>query len=258
MFNTITGGVLAKAVVYIKVDSIVVYTSWIIIAIASLILYILAVSQWLPSLLIAKRRVSGKVSDRGIKKYVFSEGRSVVYEPGRTSRGYMKKYMLFCYKDKKYMRCLFDDAVRSAYFEMLVYNNQNKIIKIADVYIPVGETHYSESILLPDDAAYVNLTLFKINGVSLPKNEEDVKWLKGHMLKRRLIYSALATFITFVESSFILSVIRYFLNLFLQSSFKTTFEQYVGTTGEGFNIIVTILVSAFVSISGIVIHLKNN
>ena len=258
MFNTITGGVLAKAVVYIKLDSIVVYTSWIIIAITSLILYILAVSQWLPSLLIAKRRVSGKITDRGIKKYVFPEGRGVVYEPGRTSRGYMKKYMLFCHNGKKYLRCSFDDEVRSAYFEVLIYDNQNRIIKTADIYETIGETHYSEAILLPDDASHVNLTLFKINGVALPKNSEDVKWLKKHMLKRRLIYASLASLITFIESSFLISVIKYFLNLFLQSSFKTTFEQYVGKSGDGFGLLITAVAAVFVSVSGILLHLKNN
>ena len=257
MFNTITNGILAKAI-YIKVDSIVIYISWIIIALTSFILYILAVSQWLPSLLIAKRRISGKVSDRGIKKYVFPEGRGVVYEPGRTSRGYMKKYMLLCYNGKKYLRCSFDDAVRSAYFELLIYNNQNKLIKTSDIYVPVGDTHYSEAILLPDDTAYVTLTLFKINGVALPKNEEDVKWLKSHMLKRRGIYAAMTTLLTFIEGSIIISVIKYFLNLFLQSSFKTTFEQYVGKTGDGFSFLVTIIAAVFVSVSGILIHLKNN
>ena len=258
MFNAITGGVLAKTVVYIKLDSIVIYISWIIIAITSLILYVLAVSQWLPSLLVAKRRVSGKMSDRGIKKYVFPEGRGVVYEPGRTSRGYMKKYMLFSYEGKKYLRCSFDAAVRSAYFEVLIYDNRNRIIKTADIYETIGDTHYSEAILLPDDASYVNLTLFKINGIALSKNVEDVKWLKNHMLKRRLTYVSLATIITFIESSFLVSVIKYFLNLFLESNFKTTFEQYVGRSGDGFTIIITIVAAAFVSISGILLHLKNN
>lgn len=257
MFNTVAYGLLAKTV-YIKIDSIVVYISWIIIAITSLILYILAVSQWLPSLLMAKRRVSGKISDRGIKKYVFPEGRGVVYEPGRTSRGYMKKYMLLCYNGKKYLRCSFDEAVRSAYFELLIYDNQDRLIKTSDIYLHIGDTHYSEAILLPDDASYVTLTLFKINGVALPKNEDDVKWLKKHMLKRRLIYAAWATVITFIESSFIISVIKYFLNMFLQSNFKVTFEQYVGKSGDGFSLLVTVIAAAFVSISGILIHLKNN
>ncbi|MBE6592443.1 MAG: hypothetical protein E7642_00435 [Ruminococcaceae bacterium] len=258
MFNALTDVILAKTTVYVKVDSIVIYVSWIMIAVTSLILYVLAVSQWLPNLLIAKRRVSGKIADRGIGKYVFPEGRGVAYETGRTGRGYIKKYMLFCYKGKKYLRCSFDGAVRSAYVEVLVYDNQDRLIETTDIYLKVGDTHYSEAVTLPDDTAYTTLSLIKVNGIALKKSKEDRKWFSEHMLKRRTLFVLLTSLATFIEGSVIISVIRYFLDLFLENQYKITFEEYVGKSGDGFGLFITFAAAAFVSIIGILLHLKNN
>ncbi len=259
MYGLMTANALAKKVVtYINIDSVVLYTSFGIVAVASVILYILAVSEWMPSLLIAKRRVSGALYDRGIEKYVFPEGRGVVYQPGLASRRYMKKYMLFSYEDKKYIRCMFDQNVRSAYSEIIIYDNQNKIIKTVDLFTPVGDTSYSEAILLPEQTSHVCVSVLKVNGKDVEGDPRESKWLKRHLWKRRGIFAAMAVAVTFVESTLLVSLLNYFLDLFLEKGFKTTFEAYVGSSNAPLNFLVTLLVGIFVAVVGIVAHMKNN
>ena len=253
----VTSMALAK-VVYIRIDNVVIYMSLAIIAAASIILYVMSMSQWLPRFLIAKRRVSGKLSDRGIKKYVFPDGRGVVYEPGLISRTYMKKYMLFSYKGKRYIRCMFDDEVRNVYFEIVIFNNQNKIIKTMDVFVPIENTHYSEAILLPDDTSHVNIAVMRVNGVNVKQSDNDRKWLVRHLWRGRLIYTGVVSAATLLESYFLMTVVKYFLDLFLTSSYKTTFEEYVGYSGDGFALIVALVACVIASVSGVLLHSKNN
>lgn len=259
MNRLMTAGILAKKIVkYVNIDAIVLYTSFGIVAVASVILYILAVSEWLPSLLIAKRKASGALYDRGVKKYVFPEGRGVVYQPGLASRRYMKKYMLFCYEGRKYIRCMFDPNVSSAYSEILVYDTQNNIIKTVDLFTPVGDTTYSEAILLPDQTSHVTVTVLQVNGNNVESDPRERKWLTKYMWKRRGIFSLWAIGLTFLESTLLISLIKYFLDLFLEKGYKTTFENYVGSSGSELNLIITLIAGVFVAVSGILLHMKNN
>jgi hypothetical protein len=252
-------GALAKKVfTYLDIDSIAMYSSLVIVALASVVLYIIAISEWLPSLLVAKRKVSGRLYDRGIKKYAFPEGRGVVYQPGILSRKYVKKYMLFSYEGNKYIRCMFDGEVKTAFFELVIYDNQNVIIKTEDVFVELTQGFYSQAILLPAQTSHACLTVLEINGSGVKRDADEVKWYRAHMRKRRGLFAALAAFITLVESALVTGIINYFLDFWLEKRYHTTFEQYVGHSGGTLALAVMLIAAAFVVLSGLLMHSKNN
>ena len=259
MYASIVSGALAKKVIsYINVDAIVLYTALGIVAISSIVLYILAVGEWLPSLLIARRHTSGELKDRGLKKYTFPEGRGVVYQPAQQSRKYMKKYMLFCFEGKKYIRCMFDSEVRTAFFELLIYDNQNNLIKSEDIFVNVGKSSYTEAIAIPEQASHASVTVLQINGKNIAVSPADKQWFKKYIWRRRGIYAALTLAVTFAESTLIVSLMKYFIDVFLKAYYKTTFLDYTGKSGADVQFILTVAVGLVISALGMLIHYRKN
>ena len=258
MYASMISGALAKKISYINIDAVVTYTALAIVALSSIVLYVLAVGEWLPSLLIVKRHTAGDLRDRGLKKYVFPEGRGVVYQPSMRSRKYMKKYMLFCFEGKRYIRCMFNSEVKSAYFELLIYDNQNNIIKSVDIYAPIGNTPYTEAILIPEQTSHACVTVLQVNGRDVEQSAADKKWLRDELWRRRGIYTVLTVAATFIESTLAISLLKYFWDLFFKTYYNTTFKEYVGRSGAGVQFFITVAVGLAVSALGILLHRPRN
>lgn len=241
-----------------KVDEIVIDASLVIIAVVSILLYIMAISDWLLSLLNVKRHGAPTLRDRGIKKFTYPEGRSVVYEPAGFDNRFLKKYMLFVRGESKYLKCLFAERVRSAYCELFVFDNQNKLIKTVDLFLEPNGDRYADAILLPDATSHVSILVLKVNGRSVELSKSDRESFKSHMWKRRGLFALLTVAVTLVEGFILTSLIRYFLNIFMEDRFGMTFAQYVGSSGRIVDIAISVLAGLCVAAIGIALHLRRD
>ena len=240
------------------VDQIVIYASFVIIAVVSILLYIMAVSDWLLSLLNVKRHGAPILRDRGIKKFTYPEGRSVVYEPAGFDNRFLKKYMLFVRGDNKYLKCLFADRVRSAYCELFVFDNQNRLIKTVDLFLEPNGDRYADAILLPDATSHVSILVLKVNGRNVKQSAADRESFKSHLWRRRGLFALLTVAVTVLEGIILTSLVRYFLDIFMDDRFSMTFAQYVGSSGRIVDIAISLLAGICVAAIGIALHLRRD
>lgn len=240
------------------VDQIVTYASFAIIAVVSILLYIMAVSDWLLSLLNVKRHGAPILRDRGIKKFTYPEGRSVVYEPAGFDNRFLKKYMLFVRGDNKYLKCLFADRVRSAYCELFVFDNQNRLIKTVDLFLEPNGDRYADAILLPDATSHVSILVLKVNGRNVKQSAADRESFKSHLWRRRGLFALLTVAVTVLEGIILTSLVRYFLDIFMDDRFSMTFAQYVGDSGRIVDIALSALAGICVAAIGIALHLRKD
>ena len=240
------------------VDQIVIYASFVIIAVVSVLLYIMAISDWLLSLLNVKRHGAPILRDRGIKKFTYPEGRSVVYEPAGFDNRFLKKYMLFVRGDNKYLKCLFADRVRSAYCELFVFDNQNRLIKTVDLFLEPNGDRYADAILLPDATSHVSILVLKVNGRNVKQSAADRESFKSHLWRRRGLFALLTVAVTVLEGIILTSLVRYFLDIFMDDRFGMTFAQYVGGSGRIVDIALSVLAGICVAAIGIALHLRRD
>jgi hypothetical protein len=241
-----------------KVDELVVYASFAIIAIVSVLLYIMAVSNWLISLLVAKRRGAIALRDRGLKKFTYPEGRGVVYEPAGFDNKFLKKYILFTHGEYRYIKCLFADLVRSAYCEVFVFDNQNQLIKTVDLFLKPDKDRNTEAILLPDATSHVSVLVLKVNGRDVKLSARDKQSYTQHIWQRRGLFVLLTVAVTVLEGFILMSLVRYFLDLFMVENYSMTFANYVGRAGRWCDILISFVAGLFVAGVGILSHLKKD
>ncbi len=152
-------------------------------AVASLIafctIYVFVMTKTLPYFLLSPSYKKHLLpTDTGIGKYKFPEGRGVVYEPDTKYRKYLKKYLLFAYGDRKYIKCKLSEDVVSIKYEVAVYNNEDKLIKILDLAENIEIKGETKSVQLPSNASYVFLVLKTINKKEYFSTLQYTSWVK--------------------------------------------------------------------------------
>lgn len=252
------GFAVVMATMPISIDEIFNYASTAIIAVASVILYIIAISEWLPSLLIAKRHGKAEVSDRGLARYSYPEGRSVVYEPTPAYSAIVEKYMLYTVGERKYFKCRFASKVRSAYCELLIYDRHNKLIQTSNVFFNNGDERFCEAFVLPDETSYIGLSVLKVNGKNARRAEKDKKWFERHLLVRRSTFAALTVLITAIEGYILTGLVRFFVDLFMVERFGFGFEVYVGRSGRSFDVMISIAAGILLAALSILAHMRKD
>ena len=150
-------------------DIVMSYIAKGILVLVSIYIYVLLVGNIYPMMFMRLRRVFGKNSDRGIKKYVFPDGRCVVYEPEMKIRSYINQYELFSVNGTKYIKCKIAPEIKELCYYVLVYDNRDKLIDTLKIFESVKKTGFTRSVKLPHNTSYTNIVLYKINSESVSK-----------------------------------------------------------------------------------------
>ena len=137
--------------------------SCVVALIACAVIYVFVVAKQLPFFLLTPSYKKHTPVDRGIHKYKFPEGRGVVCQPDEKYKDYLKKYIIFVYKNRKYIKCKLSDEVVSIRYQVAVYNNTNKLIKILDLAENINVKGETDTVRLPDEAAYASVVLKTVN-----------------------------------------------------------------------------------------------
>ena len=168
-----------------------------ILIILEIILYFVLVGTAAPKIL-KNHCAIRKTSDRGIKKYLYPNGRAVVYEPHPSLRKYVPSYLLFTEDGYKYVRCKLDDSVENLKYSVVMFNNRNRVVDVIDVEekkIPSDET---KPVMLHPDTSYIALILDEVNRIKI---KHDVV-LRCHTWQLA-IYAALVGGISFAQMLFV-------------------------------------------------------
>ena len=182
-------------------DIIMYCISAVIILIVGAGLYVFVISKLLPHFLLVPSYKKHETADRGIAKYNFPNGRSVVYEPEIKYRRFLKKYVLFAYNDKKYIKCKLANDVDSIRYEVAVYNNKNKLVKVIEAAENISKKGETKNVELPADASYASVVLKRVN------EEESFDTLRRMSSLNIGIFAAITSALTVAYGLFVRGLI---------------------------------------------------
>ena len=211
-------------------DNIMDLIAWAIIINAFAGISVFTVSRLLPSFLFSPTYRTPEITDRGIKKFTFPEGRGVLYEPDIKYRRFLKKYLLFEYKGKKYIKCRLSESVISLRYEVAVYDNKSRLIKIIEVAENVPSKCETKNVELPSNASYVSVILKLVN------ETHAFDTLRSFSMKKIALFSAITTALTVIYGLMVRALL-FSIDKLVEGSFSMSI---------GLNVIFSLIVSAIV------------
>ena len=177
-----------------------------VLVILEIIFYFIIAGKVLPRI-VRFRCLLSESRDRGIKKYIYPNGRGITYEPRPTIRKYMPRYVLFTNNGYKYVKCLLDTGVHSIGYTVVMFNNRNQVIDIVDVKDERILNNETEALLVHEDTSYVDISLFSVNKRTYEK--EKLTYCK---LRDLYIYMGAMALLCFVELTFIQEIARLYFS----------------------------------------------
>ena len=152
------------------IEMITEYALEAVLLLVLIFAYTLTVGTLLPRWLLKLEYIPGAPTDRGLRKYVFPEGRGISYEPHPSVRKYVKQYILFVKDGSKYIKCKVADSVGFFGYAAVVFNNQNKVIDVVRVNETVSQDGTTRSVSLPKETSYIGFVLYSVNGKRVLEN----------------------------------------------------------------------------------------
>lgn len=149
------------------IETVLNYFAGAIILILSLILYVFFTACLLPKLLLIPKFRSADTGDRGIKKYLYEDGRAIVYEPTAQVRKHIPQYILSDNAGERFLKCKLDQRIRSIRYVVIAFDASGKVLDILNVSDPVENTGMAKAVPLPLSTAYVTLSVNEVNGVRM-------------------------------------------------------------------------------------------
>ena len=104
------------------------------------------------------------VTGRGVKSVESGSGHSIVYEPDIKTAKYIKQYSLSERGGKKFLLCKIDEKIKYINFDVAVFNKDGNTVKILNVKEIISRQGFTEVCELPEETAYVTLSLNEVNG----------------------------------------------------------------------------------------------
>ncbi len=194
----------------ISLNIITLVTSLVIIMLCSAVLYVFLVAYVLPRFCMKPSYDLPVICERGIKKYLFGNGRAIVFEPSTLSKRYIKQYILSRNDEEKYIKCKIDERVYSIKYDVIAYNSADKVIAIVQQSELIVDPGVTKSALLPPDTSYVSVIVKEVNGKKVT-SETALQLPMSHVIK----YAALAVVCSLAQGSLFYVLINKCVDLVL-------------------------------------------
>lgn len=192
------------------IDKIIACVLGAILVVLSIILYVFLTVYLLPKIFIKPSYRSDNICDRGVKKYLFEDGRAIVYEPKQSVREYINQYILSDNSGKRYLQCKLGDSIKKITYRILTFDVYDKSLGALEVAESSIKEQFTQSVRLPYDTAYVSIEIKNVNGKKV-SGESDIKY-SGF---KAGAFAALTMLITVVEAwvirKFVFSIFSSFL-----------------------------------------------
>ncbi len=180
-----------------------------VLVLLEIILYFILLGSVLPKILRPFCNIR-ECGDRGLEKYVYPEGRGILYEPHPAFRKYVRQYALYTNLGYKYLKCKLDEEILHVKYTVVMFNKDNKILDVLNVNernIPGTE---SKEIRLHHSTSYISLSVLEANGKPL-----ESKTAVCCKLWRLITYSTLVAAACLFETLFIKEItVSFSLSLF--------------------------------------------
>ncbi len=174
---------------------------WILLAVASAVIFIVTVAFILPKFLLQNRYKIKKIQDRGIGKFkTATDERALMFEPAISARKYVKQYLLIDREDKKFLVCQTAPGVAYLEYDIVLFNGNNKVFRVINVRDVIDESGLTKEVSLPVETSYVSLLLNVANGEKLGKR------LKAMVSPLKAMAFMLITLVLSVAVAFCLKV----------------------------------------------------
>lgn len=151
------------------VDQILSAVSVVFFVFISIVFYVFCVSSFLPRTMIKLKFIPEEIKDRGLKKFIFDNGRSIVYEPSPEIRKYVHQYTLMEMYGTKFIKCKIAANINSINYDVIVFDCRGKMIDIVGVRENISEPGYTSTVGLPADTSYASIVLRKVDKVYTSK-----------------------------------------------------------------------------------------
>ena len=176
----------------------VVMLIWAGLLILTMVAALSIASIALPRMFLRTRYTVDKSNDRGIKKVYERNGMSLVFEPELKWRKYVKQYVLAERYGKKELMCKLDNAITFIDFDVVCFNNQNKVFSVIKVKDLVDGKGVSKVVELPDDTSYVSIVVSRVDGMQY-EDHLTAKIKAGKLFR----FSWLCSLVLFIEILFV-------------------------------------------------------
>lgn len=199
-----------------------------IVFFVSVTLYLKLFSSLIPGSIMKLKCKGVRTRDRGIKKYIYENGRCVVYEPEINVRKYVSKYSLYTENGYKYMQCQLAQEVRYIRYDVYAFDISNKLIDVINVneIVEVADG-YSSPVALPPETSYVRFVLRKVDEVYSCK-----KSYLGYSPIRYVICGAVVALATALETVISYVMIRDILSSIRIKSSKLKLDMIILDSSE--------------------------
>lgn len=171
-----------------------------------IILYFILTGKVLPRILRVRYSLT-QSRGRGLKRYVYPDGRGISYEPCPAIRKYVDRYVLFTDKGYKYVQCRLDESVREIAYTVMMFNNRNKVIDVIDVKAKSVTGGALAPLPLHADTSYVELVLGSVNGETV--EEQTITYYRVRDL---LLYTLSMAAVSFAELWFAQRMLNVFFS----------------------------------------------
>lgn len=209
------------------------------------VIYIFLIACIFPAVFLKPEYNKTLEGDRGLKKYRFQGGASILYEPSVEVKRYIKQYILTAVGNEKYIQCKFDFRVFSSKYEVFAFDCDNRMIDAIQIEEKFSEDGNFISIpaLLPADTAYVKVSVKAVNAMKIPRDPLlDIPALKIAVFR---FFTVIFTIMeAFILKSALLSVAGMF--------FSYDFE--ANDAGNLFTLLLAIVTGLILSSFGKTLH----
>lgn len=139
---------------------------WVLYLIG-LSIYVFLIAEIIPKYFLKMSIDAGYTLGRGLKKFVYPDGRAVVYEPHPSIRKYVKKYVLFTLKGYKYVQLSVDEKVKNYVARVVMFDNQDKILDVCEILETSVAMRTPSPVKLHGKTSYISLSLIEVNRTPL-------------------------------------------------------------------------------------------
>lgn len=212
---------IAASLLPINTGIFILHAMLILIAMASIVIYAVAMANWLPSGLYGKKRDKDMLFEKQKKRFDYPIGRSMIYAPTGDSKEYVKRYTLFTDEEKKYIKCEFDESVKTILFELAIYDLRGRIVSVTNVFAKPDGNMYSDGYELPDSTYYTNIAVLNVNGEDVALSEEGREKLKKKYSFSRARYALLTVAASLLEGALLVTVVKLLEAHFIHGSYAT-------------------------------------
>lgn len=182
------------------VDLIFSYIVKTILIILCCCLYIFLITKIFPTIFLKVQKKDTTPKDRGIKKYVFENGRAIVYIPEPSTKKYIAQYILSENSGERFLKCKFDDRVVTASYEVTAFDSSDKIIDTVCVFDTPDCREIARAVPLPLTTAYVNISVTEINRKKVSELPQKTAVPGSYLLFIALNFAATAVISLLINS----------------------------------------------------------